>query len=217
MSVFRINKSKNYTTMSNYHFKDKDLSLKAKGLLSMMLSLPEDWDYSIVGLVSICKENETAIKNTLSELKNNYYLKITKLMPNETDNGRIKYIYDIYEQPYKKQEVENLGVENQPLLNTNNKKEINNNELLFTKKKTKFSKPTLEEVQNYCKERNNNIDAQYFIDYYESNGWKVGKNSMKDWRACIRTWERNNKTNNNSSNDNYHYEIIDGYNTLIWD
>jgi len=217
MSVFRINKSKNYTTMSNYHFKDKDLSLKAKGLLSMMLSLPEDWDYSIVGLVSICKENETAIKNTLSELKNNYYLKITKLMPNETDNGRIKYIYDIYEQPYKKQEVENLGVENQPLLNTNNKKETNNNELLFAKKKTKFSKPTLEEVQNYCKERNNNIDAQYFIDYYESNGWKVGKNSMKDWRACIRTWERNNKTNNNSSNDNYHYEIIDGYNTLIWD
>lgn len=99
----------------------------------------------------------------------------------------------------------------------NNKKEINNNKLLFTKKETKFSKPTLEEVQNYCKERNNNIDAQYFIDYYESNGWKVGKNSMKDWRACIRTWERNNKTNNNSSNDNYHYELIDGYNTLIWD
>lgn len=55
----------------------------------------------------------------------------------------------------------------------------------------RFVKPTLEEVQEYCKERNNNIDAQYFIDYYESNGWKVGKNAMKDWKAAVRTWEKN--------------------------
>lgn len=55
----------------------------------------------------------------------------------------------------------------------------------------RFVKPTLVEVQEYCKERNNNIDAQYFIDYYESNGWKVGKNAMKDWKAAVRTWEKN--------------------------
>ena len=73
----------------------------------------------------------------------------------------------------------------------NNTKEINNNKLLFTKKS--FQKPTFEEVKAYCTERNNNIDAQLFIDFYESNGWKVGKNAMKDWKACIRTWERNNK------------------------
>ncbi len=55
----------------------------------------------------------------------------------------------------------------------------------------RFKPPTLEEVKAYCKERNNSIDAQHFIDYYTSNGWKVGKNKMKDWRATVRTWERN--------------------------
>ena len=55
----------------------------------------------------------------------------------------------------------------------------------------KFKKPTLEEVKEYCQERNNNVDAEHFIDYYESNGWKVGKNPMKDFKAAIRTWERN--------------------------
>ena len=54
----------------------------------------------------------------------------------------------------------------------------------------RFVKPTLEEVIAYCQERNNNVNPQKFIDYYESNGWKVGKNSMKDWKAAIRTWEK---------------------------
>ena len=53
-----------------------------------------------------------------------------------------------------------------------------------------FKKPTLEEVQAYCNERNNMIDAQRFIDYYESNGWHVGRNPMKDWKASVRNWER---------------------------
>ena len=52
-------------------------------------------------------------------------------------------------------------------------------------------KPTLEEVQAYCLERNNEVDSQRFIDYYESVGWRVGKNPMKDWKASVRTWERN--------------------------
>lgn len=60
-------------------------------------------------------------------------------------------------------------------------------------KEKKFKKPTLEEVQEYCKERNNNVDPQHFIDFYESKGWKVGKASMQDWRACVRTWEKNHK------------------------
>ena len=72
------------------------------------------------------------------------------------------------------------------------KKEIDNNKLLSTKKKI-FKKPTKEEVEQYCIERNNNIDAQAFIDYYESVGWKVGKNPMKDWKACVRTWENRKK------------------------
>ncbi len=127
MAVIRVNKSKNYVTMSNYHFKEKDMSLKAKGLLSEMLSLPDDWNYSIAGLVSLNKENETSIKTTLDELKQFGYLKVTKLMPNETNSGRIEYIYDVFEekQEGEKQDLEILGVEflpleNQGLYNINN-------------------------------------------------------------------------------------------------
>ena len=63
-----------------------------------------------------------------------------------------------------------------------NKKEI---------KERKFRPPTLDEVKAYCTERNNAVDPQHFIDYYTANGWKVGKNAMKDWKAAVRTWESN--------------------------
>lgn len=58
---------------------------------------------------------------------------------------------------------------------------------------TKFTKPTIEEIESYCHERKNNVDAIKFYDFYESKGWMVGKNKMKDWKACIRTWEKNTK------------------------
>lgn len=74
----------------------------------------------------------------------------------------------------------------------NNIKEINNNKLLFTKKEERFSKPTIEEISSYCKERNNSVDPQRFYDFYESKGWMIGKSKMKDWKACVRTWEKNN-------------------------
>ena len=58
-------------------------------------------------------------------------------------------------------------------------------------KAKRFVKPTIEEVADYCNERNNDVDAEKFYDYYSSNGWKVGKNAMKDWKASVRTWEKN--------------------------
>ena len=71
------------------------------------------------------------------------------------------------------------------------KNSIEEKEIYKEKDSKKNKKPTLEEVKEYCLERNNNVDAELFINYYESNGWKVGRNSMKDWKACVRTWERN--------------------------
>ena len=68
-------------------------------------------------------------------------------------------------------------------------KEIDSSASTTTKRK-RFEKPTLSEIKAYCIERGNKVDAQHFFDYYESNGWKVGKNSMKDWKAAVRTWER---------------------------
>lgn len=208
MSVIRVNKTKDYTVMSNHHLKNMNLSLKAKGLLSQMLSLPDDWDYSIAGLAAINKENESSIKSALGELKQEGYLTITKLMPDETGSGRIEYIYDIFEQP-QKQEGKKQGVEIQPLeilpveiqpvenqgqLNTNNintkesnTKELNTNVIW---NKSRFIPPTLEEVIAYCQERNNNVDAQKFFPSYEASGWKVGRDKMKSWKAAVIYWER---------------------------
>ena len=68
-----------------------------------------------------------------------------------------------------------------------------NDDVPQTATRTKrFSPPTLEEVRAYCADRKNNVDAQRFVDYYTANGWMVGKNKMKDWKAAVRTWERSN-------------------------
>ena len=69
--------------------------------------------------------------------------------------------------------------------------EIDSSAKSTTTKRKRFEKPTLSQITQYCLERNNNVNAEQFFDYYESNGWKVGKNAMKDWKACVRTWERN--------------------------
>ena len=132
MAVFKINKTDDYTVMSNTHLRDKNLSLKAKGLLSIMLSLPPSWDYSVKGLVAILPEGDAAVEAALKELKKHGYLVVKKLMPNETESGRFEYEYNIYEhpqkqdgekqgvekQPLEKQGVEKQGVENRPQLNT---------------------------------------------------------------------------------------------------
>ena len=75
MAVFRINKTQDYTVMSNFHLKDRSLSLKSKGLLSLILSLPEDWDYTTRGLAAICKEGVDSIGTALKELDGAGYIK----------------------------------------------------------------------------------------------------------------------------------------------
>jgi hypothetical protein len=75
--------------------------------------------------------------------------------------------------------------------------EIKNNSV----KTKRFIKPTIQEIKDYCLERKNNVDVNKFFNYYEANGWKVGKNAMKDWKACIRTWEGNNFNSNSKTNE----------------
>lgn len=74
MAVFRVEKTRNYTVMSNHHLRDKSLSLKGKGLLSLMLSLPEDWDYTTKGLARICKDGVDSICATVRELEGAGYI-----------------------------------------------------------------------------------------------------------------------------------------------
>ena len=73
--------------------------------------------------------------------------------------------------------------------------------------KGRFNKPTINEIANYCIERKNNIDAETFYDFYESKDWKIGKNKMKAWKACVRTWEKRQTKNNNSGISKIHMHL----------
>ena len=95
--VFRVEKNRDYTTMANFHLRDRNLSLKAKGLLSLMLSLPDDWEYSVVGFAQICKDGVSCIRATLKELQENHYLTLEQ---SRDENGRMsRNEYTIYEKP----------------------------------------------------------------------------------------------------------------------
>ena len=97
MAVFRIEKTRDYTVMSNYHLRDRSLSLKAKGLLSLMLSLPEDWDYTMKGLARICKGGIDSISGGIRELEAHGYLVRARV---RNENGHLGSIeYTILERP----------------------------------------------------------------------------------------------------------------------
>lgn len=81
-------------------------------------------------------------------------------------------------------------------------KEIDNKCASTKQKRKRFVKPTISDIEQYCSEKNISINAQQFIDYYESNGWKVGRNSMKDWQATVRRWASNNYGKKKNSKDN---------------
>ena len=97
MAVFRIEKTRDYTVMSNYHLRDRSLSLKAKGLLSLMLSLPEDWDYTMKGLARICKDGIDSISGGIRELESHGYLVRARVRNESGQLGSIEYT--ILEQP----------------------------------------------------------------------------------------------------------------------
>ena len=97
MAVFRIDKTRDYTVMANHHLRNKSLSLKAKGLLSLMLSLPEDWDYTTKGLSMICKDGVDSICSTVKELENAGYVKRRRV---RDAHGRLTEVeYTILEKP----------------------------------------------------------------------------------------------------------------------
>ena len=134
MAVFRIEKTRDYTVISNHHLRDTGLSLKSKGLLSMMLSLPEDWNYTTRGLAKICKEGTDSIGSALKELERAGYIVRNRLRDSKGKIVDVEYV--IYETPHPPEpdgpcevepdtacpdtenpDMDTPGLENQPQLN----------------------------------------------------------------------------------------------------
>ena len=140
MSVFRVEKNKGYTVMSNHHLRNHTLSLKAKGLLSQMLSLPDDWDYTLQGLAQINKESIDAIREAVRELERAGYIKRSR---ERDERGCLRgTVYTIYEQPHAEPTPEEPTQEKPALDNP-------------TLEKPMLEKPTLENpMQLITKGRN---------------------------------------------------------------
>ena len=96
-TIFRVEKNREFVVMSNRFLRNKEMSLKSKGLLALCLALPDDWEYSINGLCAICKESQTSIRSALKELETYGHLKRER---RQNDKGQFIYEYVIYETPY---------------------------------------------------------------------------------------------------------------------
>tara|TARA_R100000655_G_scaffold101275_2_gene146277 strand:+ start:8653 stop:9249 length:597 start_codon:yes stop_codon:yes gene_type:complete len=131
------------------------------------------------------KVSKTSIQNWLKCLEDNKFITRKNIYKEGSKEILSRYI-KLFEYP------------TQNKLRDNNNITYSNNNITYSK--GRFKKPTINDIKKYCLERKNQVDAETFFDFYESKNWKVGKNKMKDWKACVRTWEkRNYKTNNNTT------------------
>lgn len=201
MAYFRVNKNRDYTVMSNHHLRDKNLSLRAIGLLSKMLSLPDDWDYSVPGLVAICQESKNIIQGALKELEKNGYL--VRTMTRDS-SGHIGYNYDVYEQPQhtlprpeKPFTVEPCTVspstvepctEKQPQLNTN---KLSTNKLSTEESKTqeKAVEPNVVNIEDQPKEQTTDCGGfGKVVDFYKTNFGLLNSYMAEELRHTYDEW-----------------------------
>tara|TARA_S200002703_G_scaffold38089_3_gene33397 strand:- start:8288 stop:8905 length:618 start_codon:yes stop_codon:yes gene_type:complete len=136
--------------------------------------------------------SKTSVSKWISQLESFGYIKTIYLYKEgskEIDKRYISILKGAIEKNLKGTIEENL---------IDNNTSINNN-ITYNNKRVLFKKPTILDINNYCLERSNNIDPNSFFDFYESKNWFVGKNKMKDWKACIRTWENRSKNKSNNS------------------
>ena len=159
MAVFRINKTRDYTVMSNHHLRNTSLSLKAKGLLSLMLSLPDNWDYTTKGLASICKDGIDSICSAVKELEQHGYIVRERV---RNDKGQLTTIeYTILEQPetalpeQEKPKRENPVLDNPVLGNPEQENPAQLNTNISNTKKSSTNTSTTYPIKSYQKEEPN--------------------------------------------------------------
>ena len=167
MAVIRVEKTQNYTVMSNHHLRNMNLSLKAKGLVSLMLSLPPEWDYSVAGLVSICKESHTSVRSALKELEEqNYLIRERK----NSEKGYFVYEYTLYEIPEPYTGIQHTVKRDAGVGHTENRTQLNKEELNKDKLNTKELNTGIyiEQFEKILSENINNEELrQLYREYIE--------------------------------------------------
>lgn len=191
MAVIRVQKTENYTVMSNHHLRNTDLSLKAKGLVSLMLSLPPTWDYSVAGLVSICKESHTSVRNALKELEeHNYLIRERK----NSEKGYFVYEYTLYEIPEPYTGIQHTVKKDAGNGHTDNRTQLNKEKLNTDKLNTKeLNKDNIyiEEFENILeKEVVNETLRQLYREYIEMRETIESPMTARGLKMLIQRCER---------------------------
>lgn len=219
--VHREEHGDSFTIIDNGVLQNVNLSFEARGFFAYLLSLPDDWKFSIAGLVKLTGASESVVRRLLNELQVEGYIKINR---HTNDRGRVtRWTWDIYEAAIRPESVQMLKSpdvetatsgkhqmwnaphveapergfttcgENDTIQSTNNIKVLNEQSTKENKAK-KFVPPTASEVKAYCQERNNGINPEEFIDYYASQGWKKANGRpVVDWKGCVRLWEKDRR------------------------
>ena len=215
--VHREEHNEGFTIIDNAVLLNVNLSWEARGFFAYLLSLPDDWNFNVKGLAKQTGATEHTIKRLLRELQAEGYIKLTR----HTDaRGKVtRWSWDIYEagktpktvQMLKSPQVETAtsgeshkvgepdgGLttcgKSDYIQSTNNNKVLIEQSTKENKGQKRFVPPTVSEVKAYCQERNNGINPEEFIDYYASQGWKKANGRpVVDWKACVRTWEKDRR------------------------
>ena len=188
MAILRKDKKDHYTVIDNSVFMNYELSYKAKGLLCQMLSLPDGWSFSIEGLARLASDGRDSVATTLKELENAGYFYRTQCRNSGKYQG-IEYI--IAETPFTENpNTEKPITENPTQLNT---KESNTNKSNTNLHTHKEQRPTLEDIEAYISDRNLNVDAKKFYDYFDAGDWLDSKGKpVRSWKQKLITWSNNN-------------------------
>ncbi len=179
---------------------DKNLTANAKLLyaeITALLNINGECFATNKYFANLYGKSTVTISKWISELVANGYISTHYIYKGGTKEIERRYIRKLkggIKENFKGGIKENF----KDSISLSKDKHINN-------KGTSFKKPTVNDIKEYCLWRNNGIDAETFFDFYESKNWLIGKNKMKDWKACVRTWEkRQNKTNNNNTTSHRH-------------
>lgn len=207
--IKRAEHTDGFTVIQNDTLRDERLSLEARGFLAFLLTMSDGWDFSTKGLAGLAGISERTVMRLAKELKAAGYLE-QKGVRNErgvitgwewtvSEVSTVRETHSVanpqcgsptvWDNPQCGDRV--------PIRNTKDK-EIPKVKKYQSERNNKggakrFKPPTVDEVRAYCQERGNNVNPESFVAFYDSKGWMVGKNKMKDWHAAVRTWEQRDK------------------------
>lgn len=204
-----------FTKIANVLITDQRLSSGAKVLYCYLRSKPTNWKVINSDIINTLQMSQESVAKYFKELISAGWIDRKK---EQDEKGQLLggFIYFLFDLPKKSIQEETPDTEKTQIREKprhNNTNNINNTDLLsktdslLLATPKKFVKPTTEEIQTYCKEIGANINAEQFYDYYESKGWMIGKNKMKDWKAAVRTWKRNRAENETKSVANEFLEL----------